>query len=80
MSKQKYAEQEKKSVDPSFFESHRPEPLSRFIYNRKEGTVLGRNFESWGKIMLDITKQTSLQSKAREIVKSFHKFRKFVNC
>lgn len=54
MSKEKYIDdsQEKKSINSAFFDGPRPEPfrLSRFIYNKREGTVLGRNTESWGKI------------------------------
>lgn len=51
MSKEKYADeyQEKHSVDPAFFGPQK-EPFSRYLYNKKDGTVLGRNTESWGKI------------------------------
>ena len=54
MTKEKYFDdsQDKKSVNSAFFDGSRHEPfkLTRFIYNRREGTVLGRNSESWGKI------------------------------
>lgn len=53
MSKEKYAseKQERHSIDPAFFDGPQQEKfrLSRFIYNSREGTVLGRNTESWGK-------------------------------
>lgn len=56
MSKEKYFDdsQDKKSVNSAFFDGPRQEKfkLSRFIYNKREGTVLGRNTESWGKIKL----------------------------
>lgn len=53
MSKTKYDPEEKKSVDPAFFD-RQPDPfkLSRFIYNKKEGSYCGRTPESWGKIMI----------------------------
>lgn len=55
MTKEKYFDdsQDKKSINSAFFDSPQPEPfkLTRFIYNKREGTVLGRNTESWGKIM-----------------------------
>lgn len=54
MSKEKYADetQEKHSVDPSYYDGPQKNPfsMSRFLYNGKEGTVLGRSAESWGKI------------------------------
>lgn len=49
MSKRKFTE-EKTSIDPAFFETPKPKTFMQNIYDKKEGTVLGRNAKSWGKI------------------------------
>lgn len=51
MSKEKYqSEKQPKSVDPAFFDGPKKQPFSHFIYNKREGTFLGRNAESWSKL------------------------------
>lgn len=54
MSKEKYAneKQEKYLNEPSYFDGPQNNPFkwSSFLYNGKEGTVLGRDCGSWGKI------------------------------
>lgn len=54
MSKEKYVDekQEKTSINSAFFDGPQKAPFKfwRYIYNRKEGTILGRNTESWSKL------------------------------
>lgn len=51
MSKSKYNPDEKTSIDPAFFDRSQQEPfsISKFIYNKKDGSYFGRTTESWGK-------------------------------
>lgn len=49
MSKRKFTE-EKTTIDPEFFETPKQKPFMQILYDKKEGTVLGRNAKSWGKI------------------------------
>lgn len=49
MSQRKFTE-EKPSIDPEFFRTPKQKPFIQILYDRKEGTVLGRNAKSWGKI------------------------------
>lgn len=48
MSKEKYPAAQ--HVDPAFFDGPQKQKFSTFVYNRREGTILGRNTESWSKI------------------------------
>lgn len=49
MSKRKFTE-EKTSIDPEFFDTPKQKTFMQILYDRKEGTVLGRDAKSWGKI------------------------------
>lgn len=51
MYKDKY-ESQMKSENSAFFDRPRSKPfrITEFIYNKREGTVLGRNTESWSKL------------------------------
>lgn len=51
MSKEKYGSEklERPEIDPAFFDHREKFKLSRFVYNKREGTVLGRDTESWSK-------------------------------
>lgn len=49
MSKRKFTE-EKTSIDPEFFRTPKQKTFVQFLYDGKEGTVMGRNAKSWGKI------------------------------
>lgn len=50
MSKPKFID-ETKSIDPAFFEHQQRKPFSQILYDKKAGTVLGRDTKSWGKIL-----------------------------
>lgn len=48
MSKRRYVNDENAPIDPAIYETEK-KPFSKILYDKKEGTVLGRNSKSWGK-------------------------------